>query len=272
MGFASMNDAVDQDRMPQNFMAIGEVIDNEDPEHLDRIKCRIPHIYEEDMGELPWIFPKKHAIFGQGVGFGVYGVPKIGAYVFVEFQNGDENLPFYSSFAYGRFNRNPTFNSPDVYGFVDPSGNTLRVDLASMSWEFMHSSGAKVQINSENAVTLTCKTATVNCTDSTINSENSATVNTKVSTVKCTTSNVESQQFNVKANQTAFECPTNNFSGIINCAGLATGFGGGSGECTIAGDLKVEKDAEIGGIQFSTHVHSGVEPGGGNTGTPVGGA
>lgn len=263
MGFASMNDAVDQDRMPQNFMAIGQVVDNNDPEHLDRIRCSIPHIYDKDTGELPWIFPKKHAVFGQGSGFGVYGVPAVGAYVFVEFQNGDENLPFYSSFAYGKFDRNPAFNSPDVYGFVDPCGNTLRVNTAEKLWEFTHASGAKVTITAENTVTLDCKTATVNCTDSTINAENTA-------NVKCATSNVDSQQFNVKANQSSFECPTNNFSGIINCAGLATGFGGGSGECTIAGDLRVEKDAEIGGISYLSHRHPGVERGGGTTDAPVG--
>lgn len=39
-------------------------------------------------------------------------------------------------------------------------------------------------------------------------------------------------------------------------------------EATVTGNLTVDGEATIGGIAFTTHTHSGVQPGGGNSGPP----
>lgn len=54
----------------------------------------------------------------------------------------------------------------------------------------------------------------------------------------------------------------------ISAAGGVT-MDGGAGSATIKGKLIVEEDIIVNGISFVNHLHSGVMPGGGNTGEPV---
>lgn len=277
MSFSKLNEII-QDTAPQiNQYFLGTVVENNDPLGLDRIKVSVPELYNPEVNELPWCLPLKHPIFGQGMNHGIYGVPALNSQVIILLQKNDPNFPIYISAALisGNKSQDLGFDSPQKYGFVDPSGNKLLVDMETQTWTFTHSSGANVIINKDNKITVNCKDAEVNAqTSAVINTETATTnsttsnINCTTSNVKCTTANTEANQFNVKASQTQFDCPTNNFAGVINCQSIATGYGGSGGTATITGDLEVKGDAEIANIQFSTHVHSGVEPGGGNTGTP----
>ena len=277
MSFSQLNEVI-QDYVPSNNQYyIGTVVENNDPQGLDRIKVAIPELYDPKLGDIPWCLPVKYPIFGQGSNYGVYGVPALNSKVLIILQKNDPNFPMYvgSIMLSSMIGTEAGYNSPQKYGFVDPSGNKLQVDMETQTWTFTHSSGANVIINKDNKITVNCKDAEVNAeTSAVVNTETSTTnsttsnINCTTSNVKCTTANTEANQFNVKASQTQFDCPINNFAGIINCQSIATGYGGSGGAATISGDLEVKGDAEIANIQFSTHVHSGVQTGGGNTGTP----
>lgn len=270
MSFSQLNEVIQDYNSPINQFFIGTVVENNDPQGLDRIKVAIPELYDPKLGDIPWCLPVKQPIFGQGSGYGFYGVPALNSKVLILLQKNDPNFPMYigSIMLASMVGTQAGYNSPQKYGFIDPSGNKLQVDMETQTWTFTHSSGANVVINKDNKITVNCKDAEVNAQTSTVINTETSTVNCTTSNVKCTTANTEANQFNVKASQTQFDCPTNNFAGMINCQSVSTGYGGGSGTATVTGDLEVKGDATISNIQFSTHVHSGVETGSGNTGTP----
>lgn len=236
-------------------LLLGEVINNEDPLHLDRIQVKIPELYDPDIGEVPWCMPAKNPIFGQGTTWGMYGVPAVGSIVIVECQEGDDNFPVYRGFAQIKPNVNTEFDTPQKWGFVDPSNNKLLVDMEAGTWTFTHSSGTILKFSPEQLVELTCKTVITNCIDATVNAEKTSNVNCETSNIKCTTSNIEAEQFNVTAQTTQFNCPTNNFSGIVNCANLATGYGGSAGTATLQ-NVTVSDSLVAAGIEMTTHTHT----------------
>ena len=268
MPFTEINNKA-PDTSLKGKLLLGEVVNNDDPLHLDRIQVKIPELFEPDIGELPWCMPAKNPIFGQGKTWGMYGVPAVGSIVIVECQDGDDNFPVYRGFAQIKPNVNAEFDTPQKWGFVDPSNNKLVVDMEAQTFVFTHSSGSILTFDGEQRVQLDCTTVITNCQDATLNAEKTATVNTETSTIncttsniecetsniKCTTSNVDAQQFNVTANQSMFNCPVNNFSGIVNCASIATGYGGGAGTATIQQCI-VENTLEVAGINMNTHTHT----------------
>lgn len=70
-------------------------------------------------------------------------------------------------------------------------------------------------------------------------------------------------------NQITIDCPQVTFTGKVNIEGLLTyeaGMVGTGGENTAA---VINGDVVANGISLVTHLHSGVQPGGGNTGQPV---
>lgn len=146
MGFASTNEKVDQagqDSGDKGYM-IGTVVENEDPEGLNRIKVKIPNFWDPGQGELPWVGPHPYSPFGIGQDFGTYGAPAIGAQVKVLLQDGDSNYGFYEASLYSKANANAKFKSPKTWGFKDPSGNELFVDMEHEDWQFTHSSGTTI--------------------------------------------------------------------------------------------------------------------------------
>lgn len=93
---------------------------NLDPQHLGRVKVRIPQLHGIPNGnnssevianeDLPWAFPS--APFGSGFEHGSMVVPETGDYVFVMFENGDRHSPVYFGGCFGI----PT--EPKKYGNV----------------------------------------------------------------------------------------------------------------------------------------------------------
>ncbi len=151
MSFASTNEKVDQaaaDSGDKGYM-VGTVVENEDPLGINRIKVKIPNFWDPGQGELPWVGPHPYSPFGIGSGFGTYGSPAIGAEVKVLLQDGDSNYGFYESSLYSKANANAKFKSPKTWGFKDPSGNELFVDMEAQDWQFTHSSGTTVFYNKD---------------------------------------------------------------------------------------------------------------------------
>lgn len=126
MAVDSLDSNLEATRRPPDQKYVGTVVQNRDPLNLDRIQVRIPGLYDPDQGEVPWCGPHKDSPFGTAQNWGVYGVPAIGSDVVVELQNGDPHYPVYSSIM--RY-ANPDFPSGGAWGFKDPRGNRLKVDL-----------------------------------------------------------------------------------------------------------------------------------------------
>lgn len=69
---------------------VGEVVDNNDPEHSFRCKIRVFGLFDElKSDEIPFFYPSSNLVFASGDGFGSGSVPKIGSLVRVRFLNGD---------------------------------------------------------------------------------------------------------------------------------------------------------------------------------------
>jgi len=135
---------------------IGTVIVNLDPDGLDRIKALIPGIYDDEESCV-WIGPSKFSPFGVGGGYGVYGPPAIGSQILVILQDGDQHHPIYlgSLLAFGKktAEQKREFHN-NAWGFVDPTGNKLLVDMTTKTWTFVHSSLVSMVIK-DGTVTVT---------------------------------------------------------------------------------------------------------------------
>lgn len=147
MSMNSANDRIDQataDAQDEGYK-IGTVTENVDPLGLGRIQVNIPELFDSSKGEVPWVGPHKFSPFGIGPNYGVYGSPYVGSEVRVKFQNGDPHYGLAEASEYSKANANPKFKDPQTWGFKDPSGNELFVNMESGAWEFTHSSGSSVK-------------------------------------------------------------------------------------------------------------------------------
>lgn len=260
MSFNSLNDQLPINEQG-NRLYKGIVVDNNDPLHLDRIKVRIPNLFDPDLGEIPWIFPVKHCQFGQGNGYGQFGVPPIGATVIVELQGADPNFAYYSGYLLDTGNTVQDLQ-PGQYRTVDPSGSTLNIDTVNNIFDYNHISGVVFRIE-QGTLSITCtKDLNVNISgNSNITTNGDTVVNTSNGTVNANGDlNYKCNTFKVDASLAQFNCP-------VQTGPLSTPFGGGT--ATITGGIKnTGGQIESNGIVLETHTHTGVEPGGGSTGQP----
>lgn len=99
------------------------VVENEDPENLDRLRLRIPHLnaYATDQ---TWAFPK--GVWG-GKNYGVNLTPLKGDMVFVEFMKGDPDYPIWSHAGYAREEKPEEFKNSN-YGFKTPRGTIILIN------------------------------------------------------------------------------------------------------------------------------------------------
>jgi hypothetical protein len=144
MGLNSTNDAVKHGEDYGDGYYLGTVTNNVDPLGIGRVQANVPGLYNPAKGPVPWVGPIKDSPFGFGVGpkgpYGVYGSPYVGSQLMVELQKGDENNGMYSPIPTAP-TANPAFKDPQTWGFQDPSGNQLLVNMSTGTWTFTHSSG-----------------------------------------------------------------------------------------------------------------------------------
>lgn len=140
---------------------LGTVVFNTDDLGLNRIKASIPNMFDTDRGDVPWLAPFRFSPFGYGAGYGMYGSPAIGSKVIVFFQDsdtnqgGDSHYGFYVAGAYSKDVANADFASPDLWGFTDPSGNKLIINLASKLLTFVSAGGYTMTLDSSGNMTQT---------------------------------------------------------------------------------------------------------------------
>lgn len=219
----------------------GTVVDNADPEKNERIRVTIPGLFEGDTESLPWCIPEKNSPFGMGPGYGVFGVPKIGSTVTVELQNGDANYPMYRGGLLKEGSVPTEFDgNPDIWGFKDPAGNKLVINLAEGTAEFRHKSGTGFII------------------------EDNGNVNT---TIVGDWNLSVSGQINSSASQWNHSGEVR-ITGNLGLAGNLYTFNG-TYTASFSGNINTTGDVIAGSISLRTHVHGGVEAGSSSSGAPV---
>lgn len=112
------------------YRAYVESID--DPEHLGRVKVRIPMIQGKgtDINELPWAYPA--CFTGLGNQVGQFMLPPVGSIVFVTFEYSDEHRPIY-------FGGIPTIyadGKKQSYGILINGGEAKEVTTDDIPTEF----------------------------------------------------------------------------------------------------------------------------------------
>jgi len=140
-------DSVSQQEAPNYGLPIlGKVVDNNDPLKQQRVRVSIPGLLEGEVADLPWVAPKINSPFGVGVGFGTVGVPAIGSFAVVYFQDESIYYGLLDGFMQtAECTIDPAFatNYPNRYGFKDPIGNKFVVDMtpSAKTVQFFHASG-----------------------------------------------------------------------------------------------------------------------------------
>jgi hypothetical protein len=147
MGFNTTNDTLaHQENYGQSYY-IGTVTANNDTVGIGRVQAHVEGLFDTDQGEVPYVGPMKDSPFGFGAGakgpYGVYGMPQVGSTIKIELQNGDEHQGLYSTLITAQ-SAHPWFNTPSRWGFVDPAGNSLQIDMSTGAWTWTHQSGDSI--------------------------------------------------------------------------------------------------------------------------------
>jgi hypothetical protein len=116
---------------------IGTVSATDDTSGLNRVRITVPELFDKDNHPLATV--SVYSPFGNGAGYGTYGTPQAGSIVKVLLQGGDPNYPIIESSLHT--NVHPEFNTKDRWGYVDPKGNKLRVDLSTGEYLFLNADG-----------------------------------------------------------------------------------------------------------------------------------
>lgn len=147
MGFNAVQDTLSQQENYGQGYYIGTVTANNDTVGIGRVQAHVEGLFDTDQGEVPYVGPIKDSPFGFGKGqkgpYGVYGMPQIGSTIKVELQNGDEHKGLYSTLITAQ-SAHPWFNTPARWGFVDPAGNSLQIDMSTGAWTWTHQSGDSI--------------------------------------------------------------------------------------------------------------------------------
>jgi hypothetical protein len=241
---------------------LGKVVENNDPERLQRIKVAIEGRLQYD--ELPWIAPIAQSPFGIGSGYGSCRVPVVGSNVIVMFQGG--SLYYGLLMGYPNMTAPPPMlatNYPKRYGFTDPIGNSFFVDMTagSRAVEFHHASGAiQLKIEDSGACSLTStQTVVVNTSSSaTVTAGGGATINAE------TTVNG-----NVTINGNTTISGNTDVGGNATVVGTTTSTGAVTSAASVSAPTIVAATAmSVAGLDMGTHRHFESGSTGPTTGIP----
>lgn len=227
MGFNSANDSLSHVENYGQSYYIGTVTANNDTIGIGRVQAHVDGLYDTNQGEVPYIGPLKDSPFGFGKGpkgpYGVYGFPQVGSVIKIELQGGDENKALYTPLLTGP-NAHPWFNTASRWGFVDPAGNSLQIDMSAGSWVWTHQSGDTISYDGSGNVV---KVVKGNSTDNITGNEQH---NVTGSIVFQVTGNatINCQNFNLEASGSAtYSASLHTFNGPV----------AGSSTISAAGDI-----------------------------------
>lgn len=140
----------------KNMIVVGDVIDNDDPDKLLRVKVRVPLVHRDITdGNLPWARPiTLAAASGMTGGSGAISVPATGSRVALIFT--DESL--YNACYLGGMADAETLPDellegyPDSYGWIDAGGNIFFVNTATGEMKIVHVTGSSIKIKNDGSM------------------------------------------------------------------------------------------------------------------------
>lgn len=164
---------------------VGVVVDNDDPAKMQRVRVRLPQ-HPENMSDdqIPWAVPEKAGVFGSGNGLGTMCVPIVGSFVSVRLCP-DQYSPVYTQLQ-SVTSSNIAEGYPKSYGFQDPNGNYLNMNMKKKLMKILLESEIQVtqtgdlKVNLVGNVHLACDGLYLQANDIHITS-NSITTNASVS-------------------------------------------------------------------------------------------
>lgn len=131
-----------------DYLAV--VVDNNDPEKLQRIRVSISGVLEGDSPEdLPWVTPIQPQLFGIGDNFGIVKVPRVGSKVVVRYGPNPPISGFYLGDIVTARTELPeelTVNYPNRIGWSNPVGDVMYTDLQEKTFYYRHNSGTSVEV------------------------------------------------------------------------------------------------------------------------------
>ena len=124
----------------------GEVVANQDPLHLGRIRVRISYLHPKEMldEQIPWVMSFNFNSNPNSQGSAA--VPDIGSICWVLFPSDD----MYSGIYLGclpNVQQELLEDYPNTYGFIDRSGSLLMANTAQDKYVFHHVSGTIIKID-----------------------------------------------------------------------------------------------------------------------------
>jgi len=171
-----------------------EVLDNNDPSKLGRIKVNVFGSFDGiEASSLPWAVPAMPIFTGSGDGFGFFSIPEVSSHVWCFFEAGDINQPVYFAEApsgvYGlpeerdtdypctkviKTKNGITITIDDKFGneeikITHPAGSVLTIDKSGKisiqgddEIEINQSAGANITMDSSGNVTIQGNTVNIN--------------------------------------------------------------------------------------------------------------
>jgi uncharacterized protein involved in type VI secretion and phage assembly len=121
----------------------GTVLDNSDPNGIGRVKARVPDIFgDEDSG---WALPN---LPYAGDGVGLFLIPPVDAWVWIEFEGGNPDKPIWSGcfWAEGETPESPSVVEKKI---LKTDIGTITLDDTEGSVTIETTDGMKITLNSE---------------------------------------------------------------------------------------------------------------------------
>ena len=132
----------------------GQVIDNNDPDNLGRIKAKIPRVLGEE--ESGWALPA--FIYGGASEQGLFALPDVGAGVWIEFEGGDLSYPVWTGTWYSS-GAIPEAAQAGKKVFKTKSGHKIVFDDDGGTVEFTDSNGNSITMDA-NTINIAAGNAT----------------------------------------------------------------------------------------------------------------
>lgn len=243
---------------------VGVVVDNNDPEKLQRVRVFISGLLDsEDYSKLPWVLPDFQSPYGMGDNYGIVNIPRIGSRVGVWFQEGNVDFGFWTNASVSGQMTLPdefTTNYPNRVGFFTPAGDIAYIDFTTLELLYRRASGTAIQIDQEGNVVINVAGDLTQIVKGDYNLSVDGSMNVIVNgdaarNVKGkdgtqvggdSTTVIQGNQSVQTSGQRNISCSSENHSG----------------------DMNVSSDVVASGVSLVNHTHGGVDTGGGHTAPP----
>lgn len=134
---------------------VGDVVDNNDPEHLDRLKVAIDLWDYMTTEELPWVTPSGGSV-GNSTNTKSHDIPEVGSQVRITFYNFDPDSPRYEGMEITDDSKCSLFEEdyPNTHGTKDSIGNFVVHNKKTGISVFHHNSGTTTQFDKDGSFTI----------------------------------------------------------------------------------------------------------------------